>query len=688
MPRPYLVTFALSLAMVGMLPTYAHSGPNAGGTLVLHAPVPSIYTTDGGYCGSSGLTDCTGATTRFDSQDPIVVFVLASFFQDAAPRLAGVTFGLEYSDCVAVIGGESCADFELANPDWPAPGSGTAVTWTTAQTDHLIEVYAFELYATSSDGCTFGLAPHPDQGGLFADDAVPSNLDPIQDFGTFGFYTEGRLPCAFPIAACCFDDGHCEVLNEMECRSAGGSWETGEASCTPNPCPQPPTGACCTPVGGCEVRTEAECDATGHTYLGDGTDCSPNPCPQPPEGACCFQDGDCFLFDIWECADRGGDYLGDDAVCDPNPCPQPHAGACCLPNGDCLVRVESYCQNHGGEYQGDDTSCDPNPCPQPVGACCFEDMTCLVLEIGPCELDDGRFLGDGIACDPNPCEGTAGACCFADGTCEVLFEGECALRGGWHLGPDELCVPNPCPEEVECGFVASRDEWAHRKRQVLETQREERGQRPAQSVTDAAGGTSQSPVTGGCGALFHNADGTYEAGYGWAYGGVVPPNFGAFAEVYEVANQRVCAVHFDFTQVGNDTGQTLDVYVWEDALGQPAAILGIVVGVDPGPIEFWPRTSHHIVPVTSDCSSNGAWVGYWGNWPGDTAGWYVAADLDGFGGCPATLIAPGIGYPTGWNNVSIIWGPTRALGISAEFVDCGTVPVVESSWGKVKSLFR
>ena len=107
MPRPYLVTFALSLAMVGMLSTYAHSGPNAGGTLVLHAPVPSIYTTDGGYCGSSGLTDCTGATTRFDSQDPIVVFVLASFFQDAAPRLAGVTFGLEYSDCVAVIGGDA-----------------------------------------------------------------------------------------------------------------------------------------------------------------------------------------------------------------------------------------------------------------------------------------------------------------------------------------------------------------------------------------------------------------------------------------------------------------------------------------------------------------------------------------------------------------------------------------------------
>lgn len=72
-------------------------------------------------------------------------------------------------------------------------------------------------------------------------------------------------------------------------------------------------------------------------------------------------------------------------------------------------------------------------------------------------------------------------------------------------------------------------------------------------------------------------------------------------------------------------------------------------------------------------------MGYWPEWPQDVQGWFVGADLDGFGGgCPYTNIAPGLGYPTGWNHVSIVWGPTRALGIAAEVTEC-TTPVNDTT---------
>jgi hypothetical protein len=61
------------------------------------------------------------------------------------------------------------------------------------------------------------------------------------------------------------------------------------------------------------------------------------------------------------------------------------------------------------------------------------------------------------------------------------------------------------------------------------------------------------------------------------------------------------------------------------------------------------------------------WVGYWANYSTAPCGYFIAADTNGFGGCPFTNIAPGIGYPTGWGNVSAVWGPTQSIGIGAWF---------------------
>ena len=53
-----------------------------------------------------------------------------------------------------------------------------------------------------------------------------------------------------------------------------------------------------------------------------------------------------------------------------------------------------------------------------------------------------------------------------------------------------------------------------------------------------------------CGTLLFNAAGAYEDGYALWLGGVVPPDYGAFAECYSGPSE-VRAVVFDFTQSGD-----------------------------------------------------------------------------------------------------------------------------------------
>ena len=95
----------------------------------------------------------------------------------------------------------------------------------------------------------------------------------------------------------------------------------------------------------------------------------------------------------------------------------------------------------------------------------------------------------------------------------------------------------------------------------------------------------------------------------------------------------------------------------------------MVAGVVLSNVPYWPNIGQNDVtirvPVVGDFT-----VGYWGNWPNAPLGYWCAADLDGFGGHPWTNIAPGIGYPTGWNDPSIVWGPTQSMGCGA-FIDYG-----------------
>lgn len=167
-----------------------------------------------------------------------------------------------------------------------------------------------------------------------------------------------------------------------------------------------------------------------------------------------------------------------------------------------------------------------------------------------------------------------------------------------------------------------------------------------------------------------NYDGSWENAYAWNGESEAPPDYGAFAEQYS-DDRPIGSVTFELTQAGEQAGQTMDVYLWDDGDGAPGLVRSMVPGVNPGTVATWPEVSEHHVPLSCPVHPRTFWVGYWGAWPGQNQGWYVGADGNGPGGDPYTKIAPGQGFPEGWQNVSIVFGPTQALGIGVGFATEG-----------------
>lgn len=207
--------------------------------------------------------------------------------------------------------------------------------------------------------------------------------------------------------------------------------------------------------------------------------------------------------------------------------------------------------------------------------------------------------------------------------------------------------------------------------------------------------------------LRRHDDNSFENGYCWRFMGVVPPDYGSWAECYEA--EYVCAIEFLFTHTGYYIGQTMDVYLWESVADgnpppgpDPGNVICYLSDVPPGPMGLWPEVSKHDVEIC--CETNGLlFAGFWGRWPGASCAWFVASDEDGAGGgCPRTKIAPDIGYEPGWHHPDIV--PTfenvKALGIRilAGRGDCTTSSVPDpdevgirgdrkTTWGAIKSLY-
>lgn len=195
--------------------------------------------------------------------------------------------------------------------------------------------------------------------------------------------------------------------------------------------------------------------------------------------------------------------------------------------------------------------------------------------------------------------------------------------------------------------------------------------------------------TGGdsCGELLMNADGSYESAYAWAYGGIAPPAFGSFAECYQ-GEAAICAIVIDATAGLFQSGNTSSLLVWDDAGGEPGNVLVNIVKLLPVGA-YWPSVERFRVELPEPCCvSDRWWVGQRGDWPEQAAEYFIGADIDGPGGCPRTNIAPGLGFPTGWQNVSVVFGETAAMGLGAEIVPCAPVAARTRTWGAIKELYR
>ncbi|MFN8549156.1 MAG: hypothetical protein U0527_14590 [Candidatus Eisenbacteria bacterium] len=459
--RGHLFGLAL-LFFCGAIATEALAGPNAGGTLIVHCDPLPVACQDYG-CDTHGLSDCADAVVSVDDALPHYWWVLSSFAEGSSPRLKGVTFGLQYDSAVTVLSASPCGDFELPSGGWPASGTGTAISWNVAQTAPLTPVYLFSGYNYyAPTAATFELTAHPVQGGNFADDSVPSLLDPIGGYGALGFSTEGRVVCPNPLppgGACCLPDAICQQVDAETCAAAGGTYQGDGTQCDPNPC-SGSSWACCLPDGSCMDLTSPECASHSNAVFLEGQSCIDDPC-SAIQGACCTTDAFCFVTLPTVCNQVQGTFQGAGTACDPNPCPPPSSGACCFPNGQCRHILHSECAAQNGSYQGTGTLCEPNPCPQPpTGACCFRSGVCTVMSEYQCNAGGSTFLGEGTSCDPYPCP--YGACCLIDGICLIEEEEPCIGGGGSFLGRGTSCNPSPCPpsacclEDGTCHFVTAQ----------------------------------------------------------------------------------------------------------------------------------------------------------------------------------------------------------------------------------------
>jgi hypothetical protein len=201
----------------------------------------------------------------------------------------------------------------------------------------------------------------------------------------------------------------------------------------------------------------------------------------------------------------------------------------------------------------------------------------------------------------------------------------------------------------------------------------------------AVPGNDTNPCPGSTNLL--NYDGTAENGYCWQYGGVVPgSSYGAFAEGYDAGGAGyVCGIELFLTSIGNPS-QPADLYVWDSDGTNPNNVLSLTSGVAINGVGMWPSITQFDLGIGDTAVTGAFFVGYWANFSGQGCGYFIAADLDGFGGLPRTNIAPGIGYPTGWQDPSGVWGPTMALGIGCYLR--GSTPTQETTWGAIKHLYN
>jgi len=173
------------------------------------------------------------------------------------------------------------------------------------------------------------------------------------------------------------------------------------------------------------------------------------------------------------------------------------------------------------------------------------------------------------------------------------------------------------------------------------------------------------------GELLYNHDDSFEGGMCWQYGGIVPPYYGAFGEGFEVGGDSVYVncMSIWVTQVGNYYGQLTDIYMWDGGVTrEPGTVLYMSTGRALENVPYWPSVGRTDLTVGQAVPGEFT-VGYWLDASASVCAWYIGSDLDGYGGHPWTNVAPGTGYPSGWQHPGVVWGSCQSLGFGVYLSD-------------------
>jgi len=293
----------------------------------------------------------------------------------------------------------------------------------------------------------------------------------------------------------------------------------------------------------------------------------------------------------------------DEAPAGPDP-----EGGCCEAGGSCEILTPEICVEQGKDYQGDGSICDPNPCPQPAGACCDPAEGCTVETEETCTKTERRFLGVGTSCEPDPCSA--------------------------------LCIIGPVAEGVSSDPILPEASFH------------------CACLTEIL--------------FLKNADNSYEAALSWTGSGTAG-HYGTFAEPFELPTDRdgsPCLAILQFSDNGNHVETEIDLIFWADDDGQPGEVLGMLEGLPLGYIAEWPSLAQRTQEVyeLQPIGIRGKfWAGLRAVVDPDKCSLMMLADVSGDPNQgqrrAMTRIAPGLGYPEGWQSLEVLLGQPAALGI-------------------------